>query len=138
MKQNGVCFVPTLSATAMETIAAPGASKEAVALAIRSRAMLSRARDAVRRARQLGVKVIAGADSGYTPDDPHRVTDEMVEIVIAGMSAMEAIQAATAKSAECLGIARRTGAIREGLEADIVVLDRNLWTTSKRSANRSW
>ncbi len=125
MKERGVCFVPTLSASAMGTIAVPGASNEAVALAIRARAMLARARDAVKRARQLGVRVIAGADSGYTPDDPHRVTDEMVELVTAGMSPMEAIQAATAKSAECLGISKRTGAIREGLEADLVVLDRN-------------
>ena len=125
MKQRHVCFVPTLSASAMEVDAALGASPDVVALAVRSRAMLPRARDAVRRARLLGVEVIAGADSGYTPDDPHRVTDEMAELVIAGMTPLEAIQAATARSAECLGIAKRTGAIREGLEADLVVLDRN-------------
>jgi imidazolonepropionase-like amidohydrolase len=125
MKQQGVCFVPTLSAIVLEIDPGPSANAEAVALAIRSRAMLSRTREAVRRALQLGVKVIAGADSGYTPDDPHRVTDEMAELVSAGMSSMEAIQAATARSAECLGISARTGAIREGLEADLVVLDRN-------------
>ena len=125
MKQQNACLVPTLSAIALEVNPGAGATAEAVALAIRSRAMLSRARDVVKRARQFGVKVIAGADSGYTPDDPHRVTDEMAELVIAGMSPMEAIQAATARSAECLGIATRTGAIREGLEADMVVLDRN-------------
>jgi imidazolonepropionase-like amidohydrolase len=38
---------------------------------------------------------------------------------------MEAIQAATSKSAEYLGISKRTGAIRPGLEADLIVLDHN-------------
>jgi len=125
MKQQHVCFVPTLSATAMEVNAAPGASPEVVGLAVRSRGMLPRARDTVRRARRLGVEVIAGADTGYTADDPHRVTDEMAELVAAGMSPLEAIQAATARSAECLRISKRTGAIREGLEADILVVERN-------------
>lgn len=125
MRQQNVCFVPTLSAAAMGTSPGPSASAEAVALAIRERAMLPRARDAVRRALQMGVKVIAGADSGYTPDDPHRVTDEMAELAASGMTPLEAIQAATSRSAECLGISKRTGAIRAGLEADMVVLDRN-------------
>jgi imidazolonepropionase-like amidohydrolase len=125
MRQQNVCFVPTLSAAAMGTSPGPSASAEAVALAIRERAMLPRARDAVRRALQMGVKVIAGADSGYTPDDPHRVTDEMAELAASGMTPLEAIQAATSRSAECLGISKRTGAIRVGLEADMVVLDRN-------------
>jgi imidazolonepropionase-like amidohydrolase len=125
MKQRNACFVPTLAAAALEVNPGAGANAEAVALAIRTRAMLPRARNVVKGALQLDVKVIAGADSGYTPDDPHRVTDELAELVIAGMSPMEAIQAATARSAECLGISTRTGAIREGLEADMVVLDRN-------------
>jgi imidazolonepropionase-like amidohydrolase len=125
MKQKGVCFVPTLSATAVGTQAGPGANPEALALAIRSRAMLPRARDAVRRARQMGVKVIAGADCSYTAEEPHRLADEMAELVTAGMTPLEAIQAATSRSAECLGISNRTGAIRAGLEGDLVVLDRN-------------
>ena len=125
MKQRDVCFVPTLSAIVLDINPGPGANAEAVGLAVRSRAMLSRARDAVSRARRLGVKIIAGADSGYTSDDPHRITDEMAELVAAGMSPLEAIRAATSGSAECLGISKRTGAIREGLEADLVVLERD-------------
>jgi imidazolonepropionase-like amidohydrolase len=54
-----------------------------------------------------------------------RISDEMFELVGIGMSPMEAIQAATSKSAECLGISKRTGAIRPGLEADLIVLDHN-------------
>lgn len=124
MQERNVCFTPTLAASAMD-VNPSSESPEAVAMAIRSRAMLPRARETARHAHQMGVRVIAGADSGYTPDDPHRITDEMSELVGIGMSPMEAIQAATSKSAECLGISRRTGAIRPGLEADLIVLDRN-------------
>ena len=38
---------------------------------------------------------------------------------------MEAIQAATSRSADCLGISKRTGSIRFGLEADLIVVDQN-------------
>lgn len=124
MRERNVCFTPTLSADAM--LANPTSdSPEAVALAVRARGMLPRAREAARHARQMGVRVIAGSDSGYTPDDPHRITDEMFELVGIGMSPMEAIQAATSTSAECLGISKRTGSIRPGLEADLIVLDQN-------------
>jgi imidazolonepropionase-like amidohydrolase len=71
------------------------------------------------------VKVIAGADTGYTSDDPHRIADEMMELVGIGMTPMQAIQSATSVSAECIGIATRTGSIRPGLDADLVVLDSN-------------
>ncbi len=124
MKERNVCFTPTLAASAME-IQPSSDSAEAALLAVRSRAMLPRAREAARHAHEMGVIVIAGADSGYTPDDPHRISDEIAELVGIGMSPMEAIQAATSKSAECIGISKRTGSIRPGMEADLIVLDHN-------------
>jgi imidazolonepropionase-like amidohydrolase len=124
MHERNVCFTPTLAAEAMD-LNPTSDSPDLVALAIRDRAMLPRARETTRHARQIGVKIIAGADSGYSPDDPHRLSDEMAELVGIGMTPMEAIQAATSRSAECLGISKRTGAIRPGLEADLIVLDAN-------------
>ncbi len=124
MHERNVCFTPTLAATARE-VNPTSDSPDAVALAIRSRAMLPRARETTRHARQIGVNIIAGSDSGYTPDDPHRLSDAMAELVLTGMTPIEAIQAATSRSAECLGISKRTGAVRPGLEADLIVLDRN-------------
>jgi imidazolonepropionase-like amidohydrolase len=41
------------------------------------------------------------------------------------MTPMEAIQAATSRCAEALGISKRTGSIRPGMEADFIVLDAN-------------
>lgn len=124
MRERGVCFTPTLSASAGDIIPMSD-SPAAVALAIRSRAMLPRAQESVRHALQIGVKVIAGADTGYTPDDPHRLSDEMAELSRTGMPLIEVIRAATSRAAECIGISRRTGAIRVGLEADLIVIDRN-------------
>ena len=124
MRERNVCFTPTLAASAMEIIPSSD-TPSAIALAIRSRGMLPRLRETVRHAQQIGVRIIAGADSGYTPDDPHRLSDEMSELVAAGMAQIDAIRAATSRAAECIGISGRTGAIRAGLEADLIVLDRN-------------
>jgi imidazolonepropionase-like amidohydrolase len=42
-----------------------------------------------------------------------------------GLSAMEAIQAATTVAASLLRIGDRTGSIQKGYEADLIVVDRN-------------
>jgi imidazolonepropionase-like amidohydrolase len=51
--------------------------------------------------------------------------DEVVELVNAGLSPMQAIRAATSTAAECVGVAARTGAVRPGLEADLIVVDQD-------------
>jgi imidazolonepropionase-like amidohydrolase len=122
MHEHHVCFTPTLAVLAM-IANTTSTSPEDVAVAIRSRGILPRSRETVRHARQIGVTVIAGTDGGYTPTDPHQISDEMAELAATGMPPMEVIQAATSKAAECLGIAKRTGSIRPGLEADLIVLD---------------
>jgi imidazolonepropionase-like amidohydrolase len=49
----------------------------------------------------------------------------VIELVAIGMPPMEAIKAATSVSAECMGVEKRTGSIRPGLEADFVVIERD-------------
>lgn len=124
MQARGVCFTPTISANAVEANGAAegpaGGDSKARALA-----MLPRARDTARRAHLMRIRVIAGADTAYGSDDPHRIADEMEELVGVGFTPMEAIQAATSVSAQCIGISKRTGAIHPGLEADLVVMDSN-------------
>ena len=124
MREKGVCFTPTLSALAMRSNPASD-SPDDVAMAIRKRAMIPRGRETARHAHQMGVRTIAGSDSEYSPGDPHRIADEMSELVGIGMSPMEAIQAATSTSSTCLGLSERTGSIRIGLEADLIVVDQN-------------
>jgi len=102
MHERNVCFAPTLAASAMG-VNPTSDSPDAVELAIRTCAMLPRARETTRHARQMGVNIMAGSDSGYTPDDPHRFSDAMVELVLTEMTPMEAIQPVTSRAEECLG-----------------------------------
>lgn len=69
------------------------------------------------------VKVAAGSDMRYAGAEGLRVSDEVAELVRAGLPPMGAIQAATSTAAACLGIDGRTGAIRAGLEADLIVIE---------------
>jgi imidazolonepropionase-like amidohydrolase len=48
-----------------------------------------------------------------------------MEMQSSGVTPMAALQAATSVAAECFGLAQRTGAIKAGLEADLIVIERN-------------
>jgi imidazolonepropionase-like amidohydrolase len=73
----------------------------------------------------MGVKIVAGTDTGYLPRSNRRMADEIVALAGVGIPPMDAIKAGTSVSAECLGVGNRTGSIRPGYEADFVVVDRN-------------
>jgi imidazolonepropionase-like amidohydrolase len=67
-----------------------------------------------------GVRITLGTD-GNRPWGPH---EEMLDMVLAGMTPMEVIVAATRNSAEFLQIAD-TGTLQAGKSADFIVLDAN-------------
>jgi len=117
MKEKNVFFVPTIIAFSQHGQTESNASLPAW-LAARKQDMTVSVRDAARRAHKMGLRVLAGTDGG-------RISDEITELVGIGMTPMEAIQAATSRCAEALGISKRTGSIRPGLEADLIVLDAN-------------
>jgi imidazolonepropionase-like amidohydrolase len=87
--------------------------------------MLPRVRETAAKAWKMGVKLIAGTDTGYGPSSNRRMPHEVIELVTIGMLPMDAIKAATSVSAECMGIEKRTGSVMPGLEADLVVVERN-------------
>lgn len=123
MKERGTYLVPTI-ATVIDLID-PGGDYDNPILSMRGKAMLPRIREMTALAWKMGVKIVAGTDTGYGVPSTRRVPDEIVELVGIGMPPMEAIKAGTSVAAECLGIERRTGAIRPGLEADVILIDRN-------------
>ncbi len=123
MKERGTYLVPTI-ATVIDLID-PGGDYDDPMLSIRGRAMLPRVRDTAARAWKVGVKIVAGTDTGYGPKSNRRVPHEVIELVNIGMPPMEAIKAATSVAAECLGVANRTGSIVRGKDADLVVVDRD-------------
>lgn len=125
MKARGTFFVPTISV--LERYAAmggPGPQPSAI-VADRSRAMLPFLRAVTTKALKMGVRIVAGSDNTYQDTAKYGVQDELTELRRAGLSPMAAIKAATSVAAECLMIQARTGAIRPGLEADLIVVDRD-------------
>ena len=72
-----------------------------------------------------GVPIAAGTDGAYTTASGLTIVSEIEELIRIGIPPFDAISAATSRSAECAGISRRTGAIRAGLEADLIAVDGN-------------
>jgi len=79
----------------------------------------------VGKAHKAGVKVVAGVDLGGYDYDPTVYVRELAVLMEAGMSAMEAIQAATSVPAEMLQQSANIGAIQSGRKADIIAVSGN-------------
>lgn len=97
-------------------------------LAERRRTMRPLAMEVTQRAYRLGIPIVAASDFTYGPQfDSGRATlaDNAAGLAEAGIPKMEAIKAITSQAAKLLEINKRTGAIRKGLEADIVIVGDN-------------
>jgi imidazolonepropionase-like amidohydrolase len=123
MKQMGTCFTPTF--TTLIDLAEPGGDYDTAPLQLRGRHMLPRAEEAIKAAYALGVAVITGVDTEYGPASTSRVALEVASFRGLGMTPMDAIRSATAVAAACLGIQQRTGTVVNGMEADLLVVERN-------------
>ena len=123
MRDKGTCFAPTL--TFWVDMRESGGEYDHATLATRAREMLPVARAAVAQAAKSGVRVMAASDMRYDGVSVLRVAHEIAELGRSGMSPMSVLQSATSVSAACLGIGERTGAVKPGLEADLIVVDRD-------------
>jgi imidazolonepropionase-like amidohydrolase len=123
MKEKGTYLVPTY--TTVIDLAEPGGDYDVPALRIRGMHMLPRIRQTVQNAHRLGVRIVAGSDTGYGPDSLTRVPQEIANLSMLGLTPLEAIQSATTTAAELLRIEKTTGAVEPGLEADLVVVEGN-------------
>lgn len=126
MKRRGTYFVPTLAV--MSPLGDPqGNSADDVALQLRTQSMMGPLRAAVRRAKALGITVAASTDGSYADrDDTGRIRvahDIGILRDAIGYTPLESITCATLNGAKALGIDARTGTVRVGLEADLVVVD---------------
>lgn len=78
------------------------------------------------KAHDAGVRVIVGTDGGDSFVYPgFSVHDELKEFVKAGLTPLEAIQAATLHAAEFLGLQDSFGSIEVGKKADFILLKDN-------------
>lgn len=123
MAERGTVLVPTIAIVRDLTI--PGGDYDDATLNIRGRHMLPRVLETARMAHELGVTVVAATDTGYGPNSTTTLAHELLEFERIGMSPLEALRAATNVSADFLGVGDRTGRIEAGLEADLIVLERN-------------
>lgn len=127
MQKQGTIFVPTLAIMSPRGDVS-GDSADALALQLRTSHMMRPLRDAVRKARALGITVAVGTDGAYGENNEYsRVHPghEIAELIGCGYTPQEAIVAATYNSARAIGIENRTGSVAVGLEADLLVVDRD-------------
>lgn len=123
MEASGTYLVPTMAV--VDDLTRPGGDYDDPHLQIRGTHMRPRLQNTVRQAHDRGVSIVAGVDTGYGPESVIRIGHELEQLVGAGLSPQEALQAATTTAAEMLRLEERTGRIEKGLEADLVVVDRN-------------
>jgi imidazolonepropionase-like amidohydrolase len=119
MKSKGTFLVPTIST--MLTF-----DREAnPVLWRRNLYMPQRLFAVVRKAHRLGIRIATGSDSEYDPTKTMSIGEEMLHLTEAGLSNFEALRSGTIVGAELLGLEKKTGSVRPGLEADLVVVERN-------------
>ena len=127
MKARGTWFVSNILSDSATTFWSSIAPPNPI-LVERRQTMRPQATKVTQRAFRLGVLVVAASDFTYGPQfDSGRATiaDNAAGLVEAGIPKMEAIKAITSQAAKLLEIDKRTGGIRKGLEADIVIIGDN-------------
>jgi imidazolonepropionase-like amidohydrolase len=113
MAERGTFFTPTLS-NFTPTQALSGYPDGLV------KRIMARHRDAFQKAMQLGVKIVFGTDAGRVKHGTN--AGEFALMVAYGMEPMTAIQSSTTVAAQLLRMEDRIGAIRPGLQADLIAV----------------
>lgn len=123
MRQRGTFLVPTY--ITVVDLTRPGGDYDDPVLTLRGAHMLPRLAETVQRAHRMGVKIVTGADTDYGPESLSRIAGEVASLVELGLTPVEALRSATTVAADLLGLGGKTGAIQTGLEADLIVVERN-------------
>lgn len=127
MQRRGTWLVPTLAV--MSPRADPsGDGASAIELRNRFQQMYPNLLQVVRKAHRLGIPLAASTDGTYGDGDETariRVPHDIVDLIACGLTPMEALVTATSNGARLLGIQDRTGLVKTGYEADLIVVDRN-------------
>jgi len=123
MRQRGTFLVPTY--ITVVDLTRPGGDYDDPILTLRGAHMLPRLGETVQRAHRMGVKIVTGADTQYGPESLSRISGEVMHLVELGLTPVEALRSATNVAADLLGLGGKTGAIQTGLEADLIVVERN-------------
>ena len=123
MAKQGTFFDPT--ADIVNDLAEAGGDYDNAGLKRRGEMMQPVLIGAIQRALKMGVKIVTGSDTAYGPTSIARVSREAGMLVSAGLTPLQALQAATVTSAELLRIEKQVGVVENGFEADLLVVDGN-------------
>ncbi len=123
MKERGTFLVPTF--ITLEDLTQPGGDYDGPVLALRGKFMIPQAERVFKKAHELGIKIVTGADNGYTTLTTSRISLECAHYVRLGMTNFEAIQSSTVLAAELLGVDKLSGKIEKGFEADLILVPAN-------------
>jgi imidazolonepropionase-like amidohydrolase len=123
MVTQGTYFDPTIEA--MKDVAEVGGDYDNRDLQLRGLHMLPRLKETIARAHKMGVKIVAGSDTGYGPASVSRLSKEVADLVECGLAPLAALQAATILNAQLLRLEKQIGQIASGFEADLIVVERN-------------
>ena len=74
---------------------------------------------------EAGIPIAMGTDTMLEAGTEESVQHELEYYVEAGLTPMQAIELATKNGAEHLGIADRKGLVKEGMEADLILLEKD-------------
>jgi imidazolonepropionase-like amidohydrolase len=116
MKSKGVYLVPTLSG-----LDAHIARKPDDFTSSKAKAYLEAIRNSVAMARQIGVKIADGSDPA-TAERHGKNAEELVSMTRRGLTALEAIRAATLSAADLIGWPDDVGAVEAGKFADLIAV----------------
>src|SRR5437588_3529865 len=114
MAERAIFFVPTLLVYEYHRKSPQPHVRE------RAQALLEHHVTSIKRALDIGVKVVAGTDAGGHAHPAN--AGELECLAKSGMRPMQALQAATGWAAECLGREAELGTIERGKLADLVVV----------------
>ena len=123
MKQRGTLWIPTyISVTGFQL---PHDDYNSTIARQRWPHLVENLGRMIRKGHEMGITILTAVDSGYGPESVYRVAGEINAFIDFGMTPLEALQSATIRSAEAYGLADVTGAVEPGLQADLLVFDRN-------------
>jgi imidazolonepropionase-like amidohydrolase len=114
MAERGIFFVPTLLVYEYHRKSPQPHVRE------RAQALLEHHVTSIKRALEIGVKVVAGTDAGGHGHPAN--AGELECLVKSGMTPMQALLAATGWAAECLGRQDELGTVQPDKLADLVVV----------------
>lgn len=121
--ESAVALLPVETAARWQGMAESGLSER---FAERAEPLLRGASDRIRMLHESGVTLLAGTDIGNPFIVPgYSLHQELELLVEAGLTPLEALQAATLNPASVLGLSESLGQVRPGFAADLVLLREN-------------